>query len=586
MMSLSARRSPRICLVLVCALLTACAPGTAVASSGSGSNNQTSTSAPITTNSSSSGSTDLSDGTEVKVRQPLLKPTDWFLTEEEILESRGGIPRDGLQTYTTGNDVTAFTVTKDFFESVYDDFSATKEGDRVMYAGWDTTLIPFKADVDPSGEISRFDVLLKGIVERGGHVNLLNWANYLLRGHNIEARDAINAIPPSPINGAKAVYLFDDRLPNALSSHHQKTITIAVNKSTGKDEHPIAYVGGLDLTNDRWDTIYHNATAIRDAAGITFRNQGWMDASFRIHGPAAKEVANNFLARWNSDYIPCQGLDDDLMDYANPDYDKLPPIDYASSNTTSKLGNKNVQIVRTFSCKYDHYKEFAPRGEQSIFQARIKALRNAKNYIYVEDQYFVLVPELMDVLMEVLPTIQRLIVVVQPPFTSVKLTGYEKYLYDMIEPLKRKFPNKVQLYTTKTDRKIYIHTKLVLIDDVYVSTGSANWNRRSMTSDSEMNANIIDEKTVESPDGITVLKLAREMRVRKFQEITGLSYEEVNAMKFINAADQIEKAAADESSIVQHLEVKYHIYYEAFTDLIREQADPQEACSFNSSGSG
>ncbi|KAG7382465.1 hypothetical protein PHYBOEH_010470 [Phytophthora boehmeriae] len=328
--------------------------------------------------------------------------------------------------------------------------------------------------------------------------------------------------------------------------------------------------------------MYHNATAIRDAADITFRNKGWMDASFRIHGPAAKEVANNFLARWNADLKPCQGLDDDLMDYANPDYDKLPPIDYASSNTTSKLGNKNVQIVRTFSCKYDHYKEFAPRGEQSIFKAHIKALRNAKNYIYVEDQYFVLVPELLDVLMEVLPNIQRLIAVVQPPFFSVKLSGYEKYLHEMIEPLKKKFPNKVQLYTTKTDLKIYIHSKLVLIDDVFATTGSANWNRRSMTSDSEMNANIIDEETVESPDGITVLKLTREMRVRKFQEMTGLSYEEVNAMTFIEAADQLKIAASDESSIMQYLDVKDNFYYNAFPDFVREQADPQEYCDFSS----
>ncbi|KAF4314977.1 hypothetical protein G195_011301, partial [Phytophthora kernoviae 00238/432] len=563
-------------LALVCALIIAFAPTPSAAWSfsslfggdddESGSNTQTATPAPVTSDDAGS-SADLSDGADIKVRQPLLKPTDWFLTEQEILDSRGGIPRDGLETYTTGNDVTSFTVTKDFFESVYNDFSATKEGDRVMYAGWDTTLIPFKADVDPSGNKTRFDVVFKGIVERGGHVNLLNWANYLLSGHNIKARDAINAIPPSPINGAKAVYLFDDRLPNSLSSHHQKTITIAVNKSTGEDEHPIAYVGGLDLTNDRWDTMYHNVTAIRDAADITFRNKGWMDASFRIHGPAAKEVANNFLARWNSDYIPCQGLDDDLMDFANPDYDKLPPIDYASSTTSSSLGNKNVQIVRTFSCKYKHYKEFAPRGEQSIFKAHIKALRNAKNYIYIEDQYFVFVPELMDVLMEVLPNIQRLIAVVQPPFAAVKLSGYEKYLYQMIEPLKKKFPNKVQLFTTKTDRKIYIHTKLVLIDDVFATTGSANWNRRSMTSDSEMSANIIDDETVETPDGITVLKLARDMRVRKFEEMTGLSYEEVDAMKFIDAADQLKIAASDESSIIQYLEVKNQLYYAAFIDL-------------------
>ncbi|GMF33351.1 unnamed protein product [Phytophthora lilii] len=90
----------------------------------------------------------------------------------------------------------------------------------------------------------------------------------------------------------------------------------------------------------------------------------------------------------------------------------------------------------------------------------------------------------------------------------------------MIGPMKEKYPNKVQIYTTKKGLDIYIHTKLVLIDDVYVSLCSANWNRRSMTSALELNANVIDDETVESPDGVTVLKLARDMRIRKFVEMT------------------------------------------------------------------
>ncbi|OWZ09085.1 PhosphoLipase D [Phytophthora megakarya] len=496
-----------------------------------------------------------SDGTDINVTQPLLKPEDWFITEEDIVASRGGIPRNGLQTYTTGNNITVYTAANEFFSAVVEDFRATTEGDRVMYTGWDTCIIPFEADIDPTGIKTGFDVLFKGIVKRGGSVNLLSWSNYLLTSQNTKARDAINKIPPSPINGAKAVYLFDDRLPIASSSHHQKTIVIAVNKSTGKDEHPIAYVGGIDLTNDRWDTIHHNNTAIRKAANIPYRNNGWVDAHFRIHGPAAKEVANNFLQRWNSDYKPCDDLEDKLLSFSNPDYEKLPPIDYASSNTSSKLGKQSIQIVRTFSCLYEHYNEFAPRGEQSLFRARIKALKNAKNFIYIGP---------------------RLIVVLQPPDALLKASGYGRYIYDMINPIKSKFPNKVQIYTTKPDLDIYVHTKLVLIDDVYVSLGSANWNRRSMTSDSELNANVIDDETVDSPDGVTVLKLARDMRIRKFVEMTGLSYDKLNAMSFIDAADKFKLAAKDKSTILTDFSVEYSAYYLAFIGKFREQVDPQE----------
>ncbi|OWZ16736.1 PhosphoLipase D, partial [Phytophthora megakarya] len=306
--------------------------------------------------------------------------------------------------------------------------------------------------------------------------------------------------------------------------------------------------------------------------------KGWLDGHVRIHGPAAKDVAANFLGRWNSDYKPAQGLDDDLLDFKNPVYSDLAPLNYASSNTSSKLGKQNVQIVRTFSCQYKHY-EFAPSGEDSLFQARIKALKNAKNYIYIEDQYFVLVPELLDALLEVMPTIQRLIVVVQRPVGESKASGYEKYLYDMVAPIQKLYPNKFQIYSTKSSLDLYIHSKVVIIDDVYLSVGSANWNRRSMTSDSELAANIIDDVTVKSPDGITVLKTARDFRIRKFREMTGLSYDKLDTMTFIDAANQFDVAAADKSSIIEALQVKEQAYFKAFTDVVRKKVDPQDTCN-------
>ncbi|KAE8901753.1 hypothetical protein PF010_g26622 [Phytophthora fragariae] len=380
--------------------------------------------------------------------------------------------------------------------------------------------------------------------------------------YNIKARDAVNSIPKSSINGAKAQFIFDDRV-NLIASHHQKTLVIAASNSSENDDQPVAYV-----------------------ANITYKQKGWVDGHIRIHGPAAKDVANNFLARWNSDYLPCQGLDDGLLNFKNPPYEDLPPLDYASSNTTSKLGNQSIQITRTLSCKYKHYKEFAPKGEISLFRARLKAIKNAKNFIYIEDQYFVLVPELLDALMEVMPKIQRLIVVTKEQTNAFANAGYIKYLYQNVEPIRSKYPNKFKIYSTKAELGLCIHTKLVIIDDVYLSIGSANWNRRSMTTDSELNADVVDGDTVESPEGVTVGKLPRDFRIRKFVEMTGLSYDELNAMTFVEAADQFAIAATSstkESTILATNVVKHHSYFFAITETMRKLSDPQFTCTSDSS---
>lgn len=264
-----------------------------------------------------------------------------------------------------------------------------------------------------------------------------------------------------------------------------------------------------------------------------------------------------------------------LLDFANPPYEDLPRLDYASSNTSAHLGNQSVQITRTFSCEYKHYKEFAPKGETSLFQARLKAIKNAKNFIYIEDQYFVLVPELLGALMGVMPTIQRVIVVTKEQTNA----GYVKYLCENVEPIRSKYPNKFKIYTTKAELGLCIHSKIVIIDDVYLSIGSASWNRRSMTADSELNADVVDGDTVKSPEGVAVGKLPRDFRIRKFQEMTGLSYEKLDAMTFVEAADQFAVAVADESTILADNIAKHHAYFFAIPEAMRKVSDPQNTCT-------
>jgi phosphatidylserine/phosphatidylglycerophosphate/cardiolipin synthase-like enzyme len=516
---------------------------------------------------------DLSDGSDVEIEQPFLEPTDWFLTKEEIARSRGGVPRDDLSVFTKGNQVTAFVASNEYFQSVYDDIESAGAGHRIFLTGWSVDEVPFKPQEDRTGKMTSFGMVFGKAIARGANFHALVWSNLLETEQNVQMRDYLHNLPHTEGAG-KAHFMFDDRLVAAISSHHQKSVIIE------RDHDLVAYVGGVDLTSDRWDTIHHDQDVLRTEAGIQRIYNGWVDAHVRIVGPATKDVAANFLARWNSKTKASQDLLDDLMDFENPEHSELPVglCGVDPEVDAAHTGPHNVQIARTFSCEYKNY-EFAPKGERSIFEARIKAIRNAKNYIYIEDQYFVLVPQLLEELLKVLPRLQRIIVVVPRPDSSATLAGYEKFMFDNVEPIQKMYPNKFQFYTTKKSRSIYVHTKLVIIDDVYVTVGSANWNRRSMTSDSEIAANIIDDEHVQSPDGITVNKLARDFRIRKFVEKTGRTYEELDAMTFLEAADTLDLAAEEESTLIEPMELDEKFYFAAYSsESVREFVDAEDIC--------
>ncbi|GLD96754.1 hypothetical protein PINS_up005437 [Pythium insidiosum] len=131
----------------------------------------------------------------------------------------------------------------------------------------------------------------------------------------------------------------------------------------------VAFVGGIDLTKDRWDTVLHDQSALRQRTGIAKKdgNLGWVDASVRISGRAAKDVATNFLSRWNMQQAPLQDDTDELSDVQNPPYSALPAIDQDEPLMLVSAGTHAVQLMRTYSCKYKYYTDFAPRGEISYF---------------------------------------------------------------------------------------------------------------------------------------------------------------------------------------------------------------------------
>lgn len=513
--------------------------------------------------------------------QPLLDPSDWFLTEEELIASRGGVPRSDLQLWTDGNDVSLFPSTDRFFASVYEDIEALQpiDGDdtnaRAFLVGWSLDDVPFMPQRERWNRTSLRRVVGRAL-RRGVDMRALVWANTLEYAQNAQLQLWMNGFELPPGAAPLARFLFDNRVPHPTATHHQKTVLLYQDTWT----QPVAYVGGVDLDNDRWDTAHHNESVLRRRHRIANGYAGWIDASSRLRGPAANDVAANFLARWNSPQPPLMG-NTNSQTFTNPLIDNTtnaswPPL--ASGNSNIPAGNASVQIVRTFSCKVGY--DFAPLGELSLLASRVKAIGRAKNFIYVEDQYFVLVPALLDALLAQLPHIQALVVVAQMPELSTQAVGYGKLFFDMVAPLQVQFPGKVHVFVIKPELQVYIHTKVVLIDDVYLSIGSANWNRRSMSSDSEIAAAIVDHNTVvDAADGIEVVGLARQFRLDKFSEFSGRSVQDLAEMSLSESVAALDAAAADPNSIFRSVDVHRKSYFDVVPDELISIVDPFDECS-------
>jgi phosphatidylserine/phosphatidylglycerophosphate/cardiolipin synthase-like enzyme len=266
-----------------------------------------------------------------------------------------------------------------------------------------------------------------------------------------------------------------------MHCHHEKTIVI---------DDRVAFVGGIDLTNfkaDRWDTQNHPP---RGAVG-------WHDVAARIEGPAVQDVAENFSMRWQA----ITG-------------ERLPPV-----VAPSPVGDVELQVVRTVP---DGMYPQLPRGDFRILESYLRALRAAQRFIYLENQ-FLWSPEILAVLREKLtrpPTPDFRLVLVLPakPDTGGDDTrGQLGTLVQADGDGGRLLACTLYAIGGDKDWPIYVHAKVGIVDDAWMTIGSANLNEHSLFNDTEMNVVTHDTRLAQQ----TRLRLWSEHLQRPVSEVSG-----------------------------------------------------------------
>jgi phosphatidylserine/phosphatidylglycerophosphate/cardiolipin synthase-like enzyme len=154
-------------------------------------------------------------------------------------------------------------------------------------------------------------------------------------------------------------------------------------------------------------------------------------------------------------------------------------------------------VLRTYGRRPWGY-PFAPQGERSIARGYRKALKRARRLIYIEDQ-FLWSRDVMSAFVDALVANPRLhLIAVVPRYfdQAGKLTlppnqvGREQ----AVEALLDAGGDRVAIFDieNRLGIPVYVHAKVCVIDDVWTSVGSDNFNRRSWSHDSEIACAVID----------------------------------------------------------------------------------------------
>ena len=348
---------------------------------------------------------------------------------------------------------------------------------------------------------------------------------------------------------------FDDHHPVG-GSHHQKVVVV---------DDQLAFCGGIDLTAHRWDTSAHRPEEPARVTPLGAAYGPYHEVHAMVTGPAAASLGELARDRWHA-----LGTK------------PLPPVATSSedlwpSEITPDLTDVDVAIARTMP---ESGSTPAIRECEALF---LDSIALAKRTIYIESQYFTN-DRLADALAARLrePDGPEVIVVSpkechgwleQTTMGAFRGGAFERLIAaDEHKRLRLVYPAASQ----SRDVPTFVHSKVMIADDVLARIGSANFSNRSMGMDTECDVAV---DAIGNPDAQAGI---RRIRDRLLAEHLGLSADAV--------ADGVERhgsirAFVDTRTSADHTLVPIDTSEQAEppSELLRGVADPGEPAAFSSS---
>lgn len=256
-------------------------------------------------------------------------------------------------------------------------------------------------------------------------------------------------------------FKLDGAHPKA-AAHHQKIVVV---------DDALAFCGGIDMTADRWDTRGHVDDDPRRKRPSGRSYGPWHDASTLVDGDVARALGDLARERW-------RGASGKLLQPSPP----RPPI--WPNGIVPIFTDIRVAIART-QPEYD--------GEEEVREIEafyLDAIASAKTTIYCESQYFAC-RRIASAMAERLQERDGPeIVIVNPEsadgfLEAVTMDTARARLLGLIDQADRYGRFRIFTHVTKNRQPIYVHAKILIVDDRLLRVGSSNINNRSMGFDTE-----------------------------------------------------------------------------------------------------
>lgn len=298
----------------------------------------------------------------------------------------------------------------------------------------------------------------------------------------------------------KLVVKIDNTSPTLSSAHHEKIIVI---------DNKIGFCGGFDLSSGKWDTSKHDYNdPHRDQD-----SEPWHDLHVMIKGPIVWDLTYHFVQRWAYHEVK--------------DENRIRAMDLKPSNFPygKDDGDTKAVALRTWE---------GTDRDGGILAWYANTIRKAKASIYIENQFPFQNEFITRILCKRLQEQRDLRVIIVGPMepnlpgligsilskTSINdVNEHLQWIRDAGDSGRRvgTYSLVCQDKKTKKLRQIYVHSKLLIVDDKWIAVGSANTDKNGFKDSTEVNV------------GITSSSLAKELRIRLWCEHIGLLKEPENS---------------------------------------------------------